>query len=215
MSIRGWRLSENCIPIAAPSEKTVGTATVNRFTVTEEMSNFLKLTSVSNEKEALNSVWRATVQRNRIYFQMKTVYFTQPNDFKLYSLKLLADTAKDYINHDDEALHLQNIVLISDKISKEFSSILHEGRFRLGAAQKLLNLYLKFLWCLGKVDMPTHLPLDSIVQKILPRGERIRWTKMDDLSEYEKTIHAIRLSIGNRSLPEWELCFWNQQRASP
>jgi hypothetical protein len=159
------------------------------------MSKFLKLTSVSNEKEPLNSVWRATVQRNRTYCGMKTVHPTERNHLKLYVLKLLADTAKYYINHSNEALHLQNIVFISDEISKKFSSILHNGRFRVGAAQKLLNLYLKFLWCLGKVDMPPHLPLDSIVQKILPRGERIRWTKMDDLSEYEKTIHAIRLSI--------------------
>jgi hypothetical protein len=40
---------------------------------------------------------------------------------------------------------------------------LGELGYKYGVAQKLLNLFLKYLWCLGTIAEPPHCPVDRII----------------------------------------------------
>jgi hypothetical protein len=52
----------------------------------------------------------------------------------------LTEMAEGYKSPVDDGSHAANICEIADAITKEFSSSLQNGRFRLGIAQKCLNL---------------------------------------------------------------------------
>ena len=70
-----------------------------------------------------------------------------------------------------EEKHIENIESIIKK-SKRFSDFQDVNRvlkkeLNFGIAQKLLNLYLKYHWCLGKVELPPHFPVDRILQEKL------------------------------------------------
>ncbi len=106
-----------------------------------------------------------------------------------------------------EETHVQNIVRIKDTISKECSTFLING-FRLGVAQKALNLYLKYLWCLGIITPPPpHCPFDRIIIEKLPEEIRVPWTQINDVDTYLRLVEAAKkiTAAQKRSLADWEL----------
>jgi hypothetical protein len=111
--------------------------------------------------------------------------------------------------------HLQTIVGIAKEMSDKHAHILKDGRFRVGIAQKAVNIYLKLLWCYGWIPEPPHCPIDSIV--LAEVGDRrTKWTKMDDIADYQAAIGSIRAYIRQTgsmlSLSQWELEVWNNRR---
>jgi hypothetical protein len=100
--------------------------------------------------------------------------------------------------------HINNIKALSDS-SKQYSVIFKGGQINFGIAQKMLNLYLKYQWCLGKIKEPPHFPVDRIIQqklneqaklKGLPKLELLPWTQFKDEIHYIKVInHARALKI--------------------
>ena len=100
--------------------------------------------------------------------------------------------------------HIDNIKAVSDS-SKKYSEIFNGGKINFGIAQKMLNLYLKYQWCLGNIDEPPHFPVDRIIQqklneqakvKGLPKLELLPWTQFKDEAHYSKVInHARALKI--------------------
>jgi hypothetical protein len=101
--------------------------------------------------------------------------------------------------------HLANIVDLSDELSAQFRGCLREGRFRIGIAQKALNLYLKYLWCLGQIPLPPHCPFDSRVISRLPACRGLNWIDIDDIKLYMQLVKVAKNTAGERSLAEWEL----------
>lgn len=73
----------------------------------------------------------------------------------------LGDLASRYKHPVDDATHANNICEVADAMTAEFASCLRGGRFRIGIAQKCLNLYLKYLWCVGEILTPPHCPFDA------------------------------------------------------
>jgi len=68
--------------------------------------------------------------------------------------------------------------------------ILRDGNYRYGVAEKLLNLALKYYWCLGHIPTPPHCPVDRIViEKTHLRG-RVNWTEIKDEPQYRGVIEA-------------------------
>lgn len=87
---------------------------------------------------------------------------------------------KYYRNVIDEKQHVRNIKELCNWASREYRDILNNGKLRIGVGQKILNLYLKYLWCLNKVALPPHCPIDrGIVSSI---KFQINWTELDNLS---------------------------------
>lgn len=95
--------------------------------------------------------------------------------------------------------------------SRKFKPLLHEGNFRVGVAQKALNLYLKYLWCLGEIAEPPHCPFDNLVIGELDDCEGINWTEFDDLEIYEYLVEQARIKAKDLSLAEWELRLFNRR----
>jgi hypothetical protein len=122
--------------------------------------------------------------------------------------KKLADIATGYSHPVDDAAHLANIREIADMLTLQFSSCLRAGRFRIGIAQKCLNLYLKYLWCVGEIPAPPHCPFDSVVIAQLPKAQRLNWTSIDTMEEYMVLVVAARAVAGKVRLAEWELKVW-------
>jgi hypothetical protein len=111
--------------------------------------------------------------------------------------------------------HFQTIACVANEMSDKHSHTLKNGQFRIGIAQKAVNIYLKLLWCYGWIPEPPHCPIDSTVLAEIG-DKQTRWTKMDDIEEYRATIERIQAYIRQdepmTSLSEWELGVWNNRR---
>jgi hypothetical protein len=100
--------------------------------------------------------------------------------------------------------------------SKQFAPLLRTGELPFGRAQKAVNLYLKYLWCLDEIDTPPHCPIDAIVIRRAFElwGNRkirdIQWTKMNK-DQYDQIIIEINSHIKHSSLSEWELGVFNNR----
>jgi hypothetical protein len=106
--------------------------------------------------------------------------------------------------------HIASIVFLSDHLSATHRDKLHGGRFRIGTAQKALNLYLKYLWCLGLIETPPHCPFDSKVIDMLPANERVDWTALNDIEKYKGLVLSARILSRGMPLAEWELRLYNR-----
>src|SRR5262245_47199684 len=65
-----------------------------------------------------------------------------------------------------EPAHNRLIVDVADRLTAKLKPSLHKDRFRIGVSQKLVNLYLKYLWVAGLCPEPPHCPIDGIVRDI-------------------------------------------------
>ena len=121
------------------------------------------------------------------------------------------------VNGIVESVHLLKIQELAENITKEFKPILHQGRFRIGVSQKIINLFLKYMWSMGEIPEPCHCPMDGIVksqiQKRLGKTLLTDWTQMDNMTEYIDYVEAI-LNIADeekRSIAEWEFLNWGRR----
>jgi hypothetical protein len=105
----------------------------------------------------------------------------------------------------DETTHVKCITQLND-FTKAYQNILNVGKLNIGVSQKLLNLYLKYLWCLGRIDTPPHFPVDRRIQEILGFADIISWTKVTKVEDYMKIIDQSKKHLGkHKSLAELEL----------
>lgn len=107
--------------------------------------------------------------------------------------------------------HIDNIQTLVKEAVDQYNEILRDGRFRIGIAQKLLNLYLKYLWCMGGIATPPHCPFDSIVCSHIKNIKVPSFTKLDSINEYSRLVDAARIVAKNVTLAEWELEIWNKE----
>ena len=116
-----------------------------------------------------------------------------------------------YLNPVDEEEHIENIKQITQytEVNKD---ILKNGKLNFGISQKLLNLYLKYHWCMGLIPTPPHFPVDSIIQKKL-NLKVIPWTKMNNDEDYRRIIDSARKNLKKHncvSLAELELLLFER-----
>jgi len=102
-----------------------------------------------------------------------------------------------------EATHVQFIDSVADRLSATLTSTLHQSRFRIGVAQKMINLHLKYLWVAGIIQEPLHCPIDGIIRDCA--GIQYDWTRSDSIEEYKSGIAALKAVAGTESLSQWEL----------
>ena len=145
-------------------------------------------------------------QRANIYKEGITEIKKKHFRFKLkeYITNVLVD---DYRHDVNEKKHIENIENLS-KFSKKFNSILQGGQLNFGVSQKLLNLYLKYLWCMDMVATPPHFPVDSIIQKKLRVSNPVPWTRMTTSDDYLRIIDVAKELLPNhtyKTIAELEL----------
>jgi hypothetical protein len=171
---------------------------------------FLRKTKVDTEQAALSNAIQAALQHNPTYIPNATD--RDKSALRARWAQLLRDVAPQYNRPVNDDVHVQNIRWISEILSSEFAAILKGSRFRIGASQKSLNLYLKFLWCLGRLHIPPpHCPIDrGVLQKA---KIDLAWTQMDSCEVYMQWVTALRavaVASSYGALQRWELELWNQ-----
>jgi hypothetical protein len=112
-----------------------------------------------------------------------------------------------------EVAHVENIERICRSLSRRHAGLLHENRFPFATAQKALNLYLKYLWCLGLIDRPPHCPVDAIVLKAAKAKITKAWTKIESKAQYLQAIAELKTGANGLPLAEWELHVYNASDA--
>jgi len=145
----------------------------------------------------------------------KAVYnFYEENDIisgkrKIDFRNFIKDKLKTFKNiykngNVDEGSHIQNLLDFKNLIDNNYKAILKNNGINFGRVQKLLNLYLKYLWSLGEIEVPPHCPFDSIIISKLDNTSGIIWTDMT-LDDYKLLITRAKEKAGNKNLSEWEL----------
>jgi hypothetical protein len=121
--------------------------------------------------------------------------------------KALERLTKQYKKKVSSDQHCRNIEKLSDDLSASHKRALKGGRFRIGSAQKALNLYLKFMWCLGRIEQPPHCPFDARVLSKIPHCRDVKWTRLDCINEYRRVVAEAghKAKTENLSLAEWEM----------
>lgn len=152
--------------------------------------------------EIWTMAWAASVQRANLYVQGSK----QTQTFRLKIKGFVVDhLLPHYETACSEPQHYTNIAGLMDFGSRAVPEILRDGNYRYGVAQKLLNLALKYYWCLGYIPAPPHCPVDRIViEKTALRG-RVNWTEIQNETQYREVIEAIRRIAGDDGLAKWEL----------
>jgi len=104
-----------------------------------------------------NSV-SAAFQRNH-YVYRKNISDKRKKVMKGYIFDRLQDSISEYARPETVIDRIENLQqAVNQKYPKIFKSGLH-----FGTVQKLVNLYLKFLWCADFIDFnPPHCPIDSL-----------------------------------------------------
>ncbi|PKR79546.1 hypothetical protein CW751_14445 [Brumimicrobium salinarum] len=153
-------------------------------------------------------------------FQRASIYAKEINETKrknfrdaliqFVEVNLLPKYSKTV--HEEE--HIENINSIITFSENYKEDILNGSKIRFGVAQKLLNLYLKYQWCLGNIQMPPHFPVDRIIQVKLKCKPIIPWTTMENDSDYRTIIERARGVADEKgvSLAEWELEEFSRRR---
>ncbi|MEB2316363.1 MAG: hypothetical protein OZ919_09850 [Xanthomonadaceae bacterium] len=157
--------------------------------------------------------WNASVQRAHLY--NPGVSESDRVRMKEDMFRLLeTDIVPSYRVACTESAHLENIGRLVQKGSGFGSSILVGGQYRYGVAQKLLNLYLKYLWCMGHVAEPPHCPVDRIILAETTLRDRLNWTKITTREQYMSAINALRqvATAQGQSLAVWELLNYRSNR---
>lgn len=149
----------------------------------------------------------ATAQRGHLYKASATTL--DKTGFRQSLRQTLTELALGYTTPKTDGEHEAHIVSLATVLSRSHSAVLLDGRFRIGSAQKALNLFLKYLWCLGEVDTPPHCPFDYRIIQMLPRAARCNWTMLDSIDAYHTLVSAARQKAEGRSLSEWELEAYN------
>ena len=110
-----------------------------------------------------------------------------------------------------EAKHLRSICNLARQLSKRYARVLAPEGLVIGRAQKALNLYLKYLWCLGKLPEPPHCPFDRKVIDHLGLRSPVAWTKIRTKAEYVGLVACARRVAKRESLAQWELRIWRPE----
>ncbi len=137
----------------------------------------------------LFEIWSLTVggafQRANVYINGATD--KERSEFRNILHDVVIKIAVEYKDTVSEDRHIDNII----QITTIKHSALSNDSLNFGISQKILNLYLKYLWCLGEIATPPHFPVDRIIQQKLKITPVISWTQIDSPEKYMQIIeHA-------------------------
>ena len=158
--------------------------------------------------------WGASVQRAGLY--RSDADPTHRTNFRTDVIEYATDRLIPlYKRRVSERKHLKNIEALSGHGSRLGRSLLRKGGYRIGVAQKLLNLQLKYLWCTGMVSEPPHCPIDRVIINKTKLRNQVSWTQMTSIDEYTEVISAMKekSDAAGCSLSQWELAVFDRADA--
>lgn len=180
--------------------------------MTPEQNEFFK-------DELFSLTLMATVQRGNVYklhSGKKTKssarqFEKAKRTFREALREQLTILAQNYRTPVTDADHEKNIQHLCDVLTKHYRAVLKGGALRFGTAQKALNLYLKYLWCLGEIKAPPHCPFDAEIIGKVRSYAGPTWTNLERVEDYRDLVKAATPADGS-SLADWELRVYNIMR---
>lgn len=117
--------------------------------------------------------------------------------------KLVKEKYSKKVSENEHLINIKSIVAFSKTLKIEKENI----PINFGVAQKMLNLYLKYLWALEVLEFdPPHFPVDRIIQlefNKLAKKHKLKtqtvepWTQFNDASKYLDVINFAKIIINN------------------
>lgn len=163
---------------------------------------------LEKEKFLKSQFWILTVSASfsRANVYLPNVSEAKKEEFKKHLFYSLERLSTHYHHKVSVERHIQ---IISDFIeySVQYKDILKDGMLRYGVAQKMVNLYFKYLWCAGYIEYaPKHFPLDRVIQK----GTKIiSWTQLTEEDD-QLYLDKINELCPDDNKAEWELKEYNK-----
>lgn len=156
--------------------------------------------------------WNASVQRANIYRkQSKAGKYADDKQRKEFRRLIIRYVRREILPQYSNAqvlpeLHIQNLQNLV-RIGTGFGSKVLKQDYKLGVAQKFLNLILKYHWCMGWIEEPPHCPVDRIILSKTHQKGKLNWTEINDMKAYKIAIDAINKKATKKglSLAEYEL----------
>lgn len=152
--------------------------------------------------------WNASVQRAKLYKKGLSQKDRKASDFRSSVISYIeGEIFQSYKSGCSEEQHYSNIKSLIAKANTLGSGILGPDGYKYGVAQKLLNLAVKYLWCLGHIKEPPHCPVDRIVINKTKLKDKVSWTEIKEQKLYEDVIKEITVLASAKSLTlaQWEL----------
>lgn len=167
-----------------------------------------------DENQAADIAINVSVSRNPTY--SGSISYNDKHIIREYWKSLLLDfynsnkpgniSRKDFFDY---------VCVIKEKMNSEYPSAFkcntkgYDNGFRLAHAQKSLSVFLKHLWCMGKMGEPPFCPIDGIILNNVLK-KKGAWTKLNDPETYKTYIRYIDSAVGTTmSVAEWEYICWN------
>lgn len=183
----------------------------------------MKLEFLNNEFWILT--FGGAFQRANIYKEKypKKTRTTFRNNLRTYVEEIVSSGYNTPVSEEKHIENIYSIVRFSEEKENEGCII----PINFGVAQKLLNLYLKYKWCLGNLKtVPPHFPVDRLVQELLNKEVKdmsVNRKKVEPWTQFyneEKYLEVIRFAesvrdtktdFKNLSLAEMELTLFNRR----
>ena len=166
----------------------------------------------------------------RLPFYAKDISEADKKEIREYVYNELWNLGKEYESKEkaqDEETHIERIEQFQGDLNEKYGNLLSGGATTFGRAQKLINLYLKYMWCGAYIAEPSHCPVDGVVlQALQKRAKRhgkneatsfsasaipTSFTSMDK-DTYTQVIEYIREVAGpSMTLGTWELHTFNDR----
>lgn len=113
-----------------------------------------------------------------------------------------------------DTAHIVRISGLCDTINAACGRYLRGGKLKFGRAQKILNGYLKYLWCAGRINTPPHCPFDDrVILRALPKRDDKFWLKYGGLGFLERRQKHIRLWHWSQSDSLYDYQIWTAASA--
>jgi hypothetical protein len=159
----------------------------------------------------LRNAFNAAISRGRVYAPRALP--VEKKAFRSDCKRRLSTLGNRYfaweLDLDD---YCQEIVNFCDAVSRDHTAALANGRLRVGTAQKMISLYLKYLWLSGDSSKkPICAVLDRPILVASGYLDPPNWTEFDDIKLYERIQKCIGLkafSEGFGSPAVWEAENW-------
>lgn len=169
---------------------------------------YMKENFINNEFWTLTfgaAFQRAYVYKKKISDSDKRLFKTKTREY--IENTLLISYLKTEVSDE---LHIDNINKLSC-FTEQFQSILQNGKLNFGVSQKMLNLYLKYLWCHNKISEPPHFPVDRRIQENTRFRPIVSWTQFTDSIDYMRIINFVRKENNEfPSIAEFELKYFER-----
>lgn len=170
------------------------------------------ITNIQQEKENFLK-WQFSKLTISASFSRANIYIKDAPEFRrkafkktlFYAINAIADDLQNIKNESNFLSRIRTVI----HQSNNYDDILEGGKLRFGIAQKVVNLYLKYLWCAGLIEgIPLHFPLHRLIQK----GTRdiISWTQLTEEDD-DKYLAKLNELCPGEDKAEWELREYNKQ----